>query len=413
MTTSKETRWLPTKVTGIRKDRNSGIYYANKRVNRRYFGESLGTTDFFQAKAKFFQRVAELSAKPIAILSKAATIKLSLGALADLYLARLRNGVGDLDPKTIEKRAWLLRTIRRTWAAVPQMPDDLRDFNSAAPRRVSFDHLLAWRRYFLAPAADSEEYDQADAPGAGLSADYFNKSLQLMREVFALAIENGHCRENPAARVDAAKVQRDDYTLPTAEELQRILSFIGNGYRNQFTQDARDLIEGLLLTGMRIGEARQLRIGMVHLQSREIRLPAAICKGVKGKKLGRTIPILPEALGLFEHLVRDAGPEGYVFRAADATDTLKRACKRAGWAHKFSLHSLRHCFATRCLEGGVNVRLLAGWLGHRDGGKLLLTTYAHLCHQHGKEAAERLRFFKPVDKTAPVEEPVSPDTKAA
>jgi integrase len=392
MTTKKESRWVPTKVVGIRRDRNSGIYYANKRVNRHYLGESLGTTDFVQAKAEFFQRVAELSAKPFTLSPQTAATKLSLGALADLYLSRLRNGVGDLDTKTIEKRGWLLRTIRRTWREIPGLPEDLRDFNAVLPKRVTFDMLLAWRRYFLAPDAEHEDYDEEEAPSAGLSPDYFNKSLQLVRDLLSLAIEQGQCRENPAERVDPAKVQKEGLILPTAAEFQEILSLVGDGYHNQFTQNAKDLIEGLSWTGLRLSEAQRLRVAMVDLANREIRLAAGICKGVKGKKLGRTIPVLPEAFPLFERLVRDAGPEGYIFKVADATKTLKRACERARWKHKFTHHKLRHYFTTRCLEAKVDVRTLAGWLGHRDGGKLLLTTYAHLCQQHSKEIAQKIRF---------------------
>jgi integrase len=32
----------------------------------------------------------------------------------------------------------------------------------------------------------------------------------------------------------------------------------------------------------------------------------------------------------------------------------------------FSCHSLRHTFTTRCVEAGVNVKVLQQWLGHED-----------------------------------------------
>lgn len=32
----------------------------------------------------------------------------------------------------------------------------------------------------------------------------------------------------------------------------------------------------------------------------------------------------------------------------------------------FSCHSLRHTFTTRCVEAGVNVKILQQWLGHED-----------------------------------------------
>jgi integrase len=41
-------------------------------------------------------------------------------------------------------------------------------------------------------------------------------------------------------------------------------------------------------------------------------------------------------------------------------------------------HQLRHRFASLMVANGVNVRLVAEWMGHQDGGALLLRTYSHL-----------------------------------
>jgi integrase len=41
-------------------------------------------------------------------------------------------------------------------------------------------------------------------------------------------------------------------------------------------------------------------------------------------------------------------------------------------------HQLRHRFASLMVASGMNVRQIAEWMGHQDGGALLLRTYAHL-----------------------------------
>ncbi|MDR1093075.1 MAG: tyrosine-type recombinase/integrase [Clostridiales bacterium] len=38
-------------------------------------------------------------------------------------------------------------------------------------------------------------------------------------------------------------------------------------------------------------------------------------------------------------------------------------CKKAG-LKGFCLHSLRHTFATRCLESGISLKVVQQWLGH-------------------------------------------------
>jgi integrase len=54
------------------------------------------------------------------------------------------------------------------------------------------------------------------------------------------------------------------------------------------------------------------------------------------------------------------------------------------------IHDLRHAFSTYAVERGVDVPTVASWLGHKDGGKLLLKTYNHLRDAHSKESAKKL-----------------------
>ena len=42
----------------------------------------------------------------------------------------------------------------------------------------------------------------------------------------------------------------------------------------------------------------------------------------------------------------------------------RRVIVSAGTARKITVHTLRHSYATHCLEAGVNVRLLQKYLGH-------------------------------------------------
>jgi integrase len=36
---------------------------------------------------------------------------------------------------------------------------------------------------------------------------------------------------------------------------------------------------------------------------------------------------------------------------------------------------LRHLFATRCIETGVDIPTVSRWLGHKDGGGLAMKVY--------------------------------------
>ena len=56
------------------------------------------------------------------------------------------------------------------------------------------------------------------------------------------------------------------------------------------------------------------------------------------------------------------------------------------------VHDLRHLFITRCIQAKVDVPTIAYWVGHKDGGKLILETYAHLCKQHSAQQAALVVF---------------------
>ena len=47
------------------------------------------------------------------------------------------------------------------------------------------------------------------------------------------------------------------------------------------------------------------------------------------------------------------------------TGVFNTVCKRAG-LKGFSQHCMRHTFATRCIEAGIEPVVLKGWLGHTD-----------------------------------------------
>lgn len=402
-------RWERSKVVGIRRDTRSGLFCINKKVHGRPVNESLTTTDFAVAKTRFYARIAFLESeapKPAADpLTKSG--KLTFADLTAIYLQRAAAGAyRDLKKSTLERYDYQFRSVRTSWALVPAfVSNGTSDFDTLRPAQVSYDDLLAWRQFFLALPADHEDHDEEDAAGLGYAGGYFNKVLQGLRAVFEIAIERGQTTSNPAKRLKLAPVRPGKYRLPTAAQFAKILSTISltDDYVNTKAQNyqprklhARDFIEGLSWTGLRLSEANALCRDFVDLKNWTINLPASVVKGKLGDERGRTIPILPEARPLIQRLYENATPEGNLFQVLEAPDTLRSACKAAGWTEHFSHHSLRHYFATRCLEAtGGDVLTVAGWLGHRDQGKLLLSTYAHLCEKHSQETAEKIRFNQP------------------
>jgi integrase len=71
-----------------------------------------------------------------------------------------------------------------------------------------------------------------------------------------------------------------------------------------------------------------------------------------------------------------------------ASRSFTRLCRRAG-IKGVRLHDLRHYVATRLLSSGVDVRTVAGRLGHRNAATTL-NVYSHFLVEADREAADVL-----------------------
>src|ERR1017187_1959760 len=81
--------------------------------------------------------------------------------------------------------------------------------------------------------------------------------------------------------------------------------------------------------------------------------------------------------------------------------SLSRACKEVGIA-LLTPHDLRHLFATRCIESGVDIPTVSRWLDHKDGGALAMKTYGHLRDQHSTTMAQKVVFTETEPNVVPL-----------
>lgn len=156
--------------------------------------------------------------------------------------------------------------------------------------------------------------------------------------------------------------------LPRAmdpDDLQKLLSVI---------RDIRDraMIMVLLRTGMRIGELLQSKVEDVHIKERRIE----IYEGEKNR-LGRVVYLSDDAILALRKWLKKRNPSEecliYTRMGADrmsystARTIFQRYIVKAGLADKgYSLHTLRHTFATELLNAGMRLECLQVLLGHRS-----------------------------------------------
>ena len=108
----------------------------------------------------------------------------------------------------------------------------------------------------------------------------------------------------------------------------------------------------------------------------------------------RRVPIIPDMESLLEEMKanrRACSKSEKLLQVTDCPKCLESACAALG-IHKLTHHDLRHLFATRCIESGVDIPTVSRWLGHKDGGALAMKTYGHLRNEHSLAMAKKVKF---------------------
>jgi hypothetical protein len=105
--------------------------------------------------------------------------------------------------------------------------------------------------------------------------------------------------------------------------------------------------------------------------------------------------MIPDMRRMLERIQGERGEKEFsanpVMRVHECQGAINSACKSLGIA-RFTHHDLRHLFATRCIESGVDIPTVSRWLGHKDGGALAMKTYGHLRDQHSANMAQKVVF---------------------
>ena len=242
----------------------------------------------------------------------------------------------------------------------------------------------------------------ASAYGKSASPTNYNNTTAILRHVLNIGVETGVIYSNPAVALKRAAIRGKEIALPTIEKFNALIAEMRAGHSRDSINCA-DFAAGLAFTGCRKGEAGQIEWRDVDLEAGEIIIRGDPETGTKNCEL-RRVPLIPDARGLFQQMRSERPGEpldAKVFRVGECQKALDRACKKVG-TDRITHHDLRHLFATRCIESGVDIPTVSRWLGHKDGGALAMKTYGHLRREHSIAQAQRITFTPVATKQSDV-----------
>lgn len=359
-----EPRWQKTNASGIVRYVPTGSLYSRVKVGGKLINRSLRTTRVDIAKARLSQLVTEERTR---VASKAAYAEglMRFGDAAEVFKNRLADDPV-LKPRSKEYRVERLAALLKSWP----------DLSETDVRRITKHKVLEW-------AARFRKYSSPTA---------FNNTVSTLRMVLGVAIEAGAIVQNPVVGVKRVKEVAKAPQLPANDAFLRLLNEVESVNR-RYSKACADLIRFLAFGGFRKSEAKNVTWSDCDFVKEEILIRGDENTGTKNWTV-RRIPMIPDMKALLQKLRTRRPtelPTDKVMTIAECQGAITRACSKLGIA-RFTHHDLRHLFATRCIESDVDIPTVAKWLGHKDGGALLMKTYSHLRDRHSSSMAQKVRF---------------------
>jgi len=218
-----------------------------------------------------------------------------------------------------------------------------------------------------------------------LAKSTINIYLQQVRGMFYRAIDWGcYSGENPMKKVRSYRTS-STITILTDAQVDKILKAskaISDDPKTPIQQDWYPMILLVLNTGMRKGEA-------LNLKWKDIKDNELVIRG-KGEKT-RIIPLNETALDILaKHPKRDSE---YVFDIPNrkhrwSIDRAVQKVRKLSGVPIFRMHLLRHYFATKLMENGVDIITISELLGH---SKMMISLiYSHTNANRKRSAVDGL-----------------------
>jgi integrase len=215
-----------------------------------------------------------------------------------------------------------------------------------------------------------------------------NRDLACLRAMINYFIRKDVLVKNPVSRVKFFKEENEQMRVVSADE-ERL-------YLMACSQPLQDVATIMVETGMRPEEVCRMERRNVYLDKGYIFNPYG-----KTKAARRKLPLSQKAAAVLRRRLEKLDGE-FVFPSTRGGENPSKpivklnnahhgAIKRAG-VETFRLYDLRHTFATRAAEAGVDIMTLAALLGHSR--VQMVMRYAHPTEEHQFNAVKKMEAYR-------------------
>lgn len=278
---------------------------------------------------------------------------------------------------------WSAWSARQTWTSSTRATAELSaksiTFGHVPLRTLRRAHVEEWIKAMTLPSTYRTQ---------GLAASTIRTRFNYVHMAFAAAVRDRLIVDNPATGVTLPKQRRRHIamTIPTPEQVSEALDAAPDEFHAYVALCA--------FAGLRLGEAAAVQAGDVDTEAHILRVRRQVQGQVRNQheivvpRAGseRDVPI-PESLTdcLTSHIAQIGtyGDERWLFQSGNALLNRNSAGhqwrlirSKVGMA-AFTLHDLRHFYASGLIAAGCDVVTVQRALGHASAS-ITLNTYSHL-----------------------------------
>ncbi|HPY31364.1 MAG TPA: site-specific integrase [Verrucomicrobiota bacterium] len=335
----------------------TAMYYARVKVGGKLVRRSLKTDVYSKALLRLNDFLKQQRSAPPRRVDAPITF-----ADARLRFEQALQARHDLKPRSKVYRQGCVKALLKTWPGL----------DALKLASISESDCNEWAKRFRE---------------AGYDEHYFNQALSTLRHI----LDYGELHSNPTRKVKRLGVKMRELKLPEPDQFMKLIANLEQG-GGRASRHCADLVRFLAFSGCRLSEAKEVTWKDVDLPKGTLKVMNAKVRMTSGAKRHRAVPIIADMRILLERLKEsNPAPDETVCRVHECQKALTRACQALNIA-RITHHDLRHLFATRCIESGVDIPTVSRWLGHGDGGALAMRVYGHLRDKHSAEMATKVTF---------------------
>ena len=210
-----------------------------------------------------------------------------------------------------------------------------------------------------------------------LSAEYASALMKRFKAMLKYAMELNLLARNPHEYVTYKSNPKTSKVRAYTDDEQKALI---NYLKGNLNVD-NSILYLLLTTGMRVGEALALNVEDYDSKSKSINISKTVVRLKEGyivqdnpktDSSTRTIYLSDNTAKYLNSYLKKYKPKGMMFTIKGniishfrVIDKLEQACDKCGVEYR-SVHALRHTWATRALEKGIDIKTVSTLLGHKS-----------------------------------------------